>query len=408
MNARTLEAALVAGAIAFSAAPALSEPESGIALRQNALTVGWPGRSADSPFPAGTLGMSETRLRAWLGQTWGETTVRGALEAQTGFGSGAGFALLGAPPDQGRPFEVWDLGWAQATPSSALARARIERLDVAWRWGALDLDLGRQPVSLGTSHFVGVLDVLAPFGPGALDATYKPGIDALRARTALGDSGEAEVILAGRDPWHAGGALARLRTSWAGTDVELVGGHFRERGFGGLGWEGQLGPAGIWGEVALFQRRLDVEQLRGGWSQAAFSGVVGADVELPFDARGGAALLYQDFGARRPEDLPSVYLDAPYRESWTFLGSAGYGVVTLSRQLHPLVSSSVAGLVNLVDGSSLWQPRVTVSIGDNADLGSYAWIGLGAGPRTVGGAVTPGSEFGQVPSGLGLYARWFF
>lgn len=410
MSGRRLSAALLAALLAGSATSALAEPETGVALRQNALTVGWPNRAAGSPLPEGTLGMSETRLRTWLGQTWGDTTITGALELQTGFSStGTVLSLIGGTaPAQSRPFEVWDLSWSQATPSAATARARLERLDVAWRWGALDFDLGRQPVSLGTSHFVGVLDVLAPFAPGALDASYKPGIDALRVRTALGETGEAEVIVAGKDPWHRGGTLGRWRSNWAGTDVEVLGGRFRDRGFGGLGWEGQLGSAGVWGEVALFQRRPDVEQIRAGWSAAALSGVVGADVNLPLDLHGGAALMYQDFGARRPEDLSSVYMDAPYQESWAFLGSAGYGVLTLSRSLHPLVTGSLAGIVNLVDGSSLWQPRLSFSISDNADLGAYGWIGAGAGPRVEGSKVTPGSEFGMVPTGLGLYARWFF
>ena len=138
------------------------------------------------------------------------------------------------------------------------------------------------------------------------------------------------------------------------------------------------------------------------------SGVVGADFNLPFDTRGGVGLLYQDFGARRPEDLPSVYTDAPFRESWAFLGSAGYGLVTLGRQLHPLVMGSLAGLINAVDGSSLWQPRLTFSISDNADLGAYGWVGLGAPPRTAAGKVIPVSEFGMSPTGGGLYARWVF
>jgi len=394
----------------------MAETETGAALRQNALTVGWPNRPAGVPLPEGNPGMAETRMRAWLGHSWpdlpwGETRINGAVEVQTGFssaGSGGLGLIGGGAPSQASPYEILDLTWDQGGSSTATTRAKVERLDVTWSVGAVDFDLGRQPVSLGTSHFVGVLDVLSAFAPGALDASYKPGIDALRARTALGDTGEAEVILAGDDPWNQGGSLARLRTSLAGMDVELLGGRFRNRGFGGLGWEGELGPAGVWGEVALFQRRPAIEKVRAGWSRAAFSGVVGADFNLPFETRGGAALLYQDFGARRPSDLASVYTDAPYKESWAFLGSAGYGVLTASRQLHPLINGSLAGILNVVDGSTLWQPRLAFSISDNSDLGVYGWIGMGAPPRVEGENVTLGSEFGMAPTGVGIYARWFF
>lgn len=404
----------VCALVVLAGSPAHAETETGVALRQNALTAGWLQRPAGVPLPGDRLGLSETRMRTWLGQTWsgqpwGETRLQAALELQTGFSSApnTGLGLIGGgSPAPNNPFEIIDLTWDGG--GTAQTRARIERLDARWSLGALDVDLGRQPISLGTSHFVGVLDVLSPFAPGALDASYKPGVDALRARTALGETGEAELILAGSDPWNQGGSIARLRTSLAGMDIELLGGRFRNRHFGGLGWEGELGPTGVWGEVALFQRRPDVETLRGGWDQAAFSGVVGTDFKLPFEIHGGAALMVQDFGARRPEDLASVMTDAPYQEGWAFLGSQRYGVLTASKQLHPLINGSLAGILNLVDGSTLWQPRATLSVSDNSDLGVYGWIGTGTLPHVDGASVTPGSEFGMVPTGLGIYARWFF
>ena len=421
MSARTLSAAVLAGSLWLAVTPAWAETTTGAALRQNSLMADWPVRPTGIPLPTGAVGMAETRLRTWLNQTWddlpwGAMRLNTALEVTSGMSSvgGSSLGILGSGiPSQQQPFEVADLTWepsgaAGASARGATTRARIERLDLAWSLGAVDFNLGRQPVSLGTSHFVGVLDVLSPFAPGAMDASYKPGIDALRARTALGDKGEAEVILTGREPFQGGGAIARMRSSLSGMDVELLGGQFQNRTFGGLGWEGELGPAGIWGELALFERRPDVEQFRGGWRRAAFSGVLGADFNLPFETHGGAAVMVQDFGARRPDDLASVTTDAPFREGWAYLGSAGYGVLTASKQLHPLLNGSLAGLVNLVDGSTLWQPRLTYSISDNADLGAYAWIGLGAPPRLEGTTVTPGSEFGMMPTGLGLYARWFF
>lgn len=414
MSTRTLNSALctalVVTAAGLASQPAWAESETGLALRQNALTVGWPIRPEGVLLPQGTLGVSETRLRAWLSRSWEDVRVTAALEVQSSVSSmgtsGTGFVGGSGTPSQSRPFEVVDLTWEQGAASPA--HARLERLDVAWSWGAIDYNLGRQPVSLGTSRFVGVLDVLAPFAPGAMDASYKPGIDALRIRTALGDTGEAEVILAGSDPWRQGGTLGRLRNALAGMDLEILAGRFRDRGMMGLGWEGELGSAGVWGELALYERRPHLEQIRAGWSRAAFSGVVGADFNLPFDTRGGAALMYQDFGARRPEDLASVFTDAPFREGWAFLGSAGYGMVTASKAFHPLVNGSVTGLVNLIDGSTLWQPRLTFSISDNSDLGAYAWVGLGSPPRLDGESVTLGSEFGGIPTGVGLYTRWYF
>lgn len=389
---------------------AASEGDQGLALRQNVLFASWPSGNAP-PLPAGALGTTQLRLRAWSTQNLGETTLKAAIETQAGFSTTAmagGSLLFGASgTTQSRPFEIGGLNWessASATPMSV----RIDRLDLGWRWGDVDFDLGRQPISIGTSHTVGVLDVLAPFSPGNLDSTYKAGIDALRIRTPLTETQEAELIVAGVDPLGAGGILGRMRTSLFGQDLELIGGHVRQRNVGGLGWEGELGGMGFWGELALFQRRPEVEKLRGGGSWSAFSGVVGTDVSLPGDFKLGASMLYQDFGARSPQELASVYTDAPYKESWVFLGESTYGVIGLARQLHPLLTGSVSGICNLVDGSMLLQPRLTYGVADNADLGAYGWIGLGSTPQINGTAMTLTSEFGMVPSGAGLYARWFF
>ncbi len=387
------------------------QPTTGFALRQTTLVAGWPEHPAGSGLPPGAMGIADTRLRSWLNDRWYGVRFSGAVEFETGYGSApsSNLGLLGdSNPGVSRPFDVLDLTWVPTSPTSATSRAEVERADLRWSTGPLDFDVGRQPISLGTSHFVSVLDVLAPFAPGSLDASYKPGIDAVRVSAGFGEQGVAELIVAGTDPWNRGGTLARLHDTLAGMDVEILGGRFRDRSFGGFDWDGQVGPAGLWGEFAAFQRLPGIEQYRGGLRQVALSGVAGADLSLPFDLQGSFGLLYQDFGARRPEDLPSVYTDAPYRQGWDFLGSAGYGVVTLSRALGPLVSGSVSGLVNLVDGSTLWEPQVTYSVSDNADLGAYVWAGVGAPPARDGATVVPRSEFGMVPTGGGLYARWFF
>ena len=125
-----------------------------------------------------------------------------------------------------------------------------------------------------------------------------------------------------------------------------------------------------------------------------------AGTEIPADAAAHD-------GLRAHEALPALG-DAPFAESWAFLASAGYGLVTLHRRLHPLVDADLAGILNLVDGSTLWQPRLTVNVGDNADISFYGWLGTGEKNRYSPAGVTTRSEFGSLPDGGGFYARWFF
>ena len=383
-----------------------------LALRQNVLVFRQPP-GADAFISDRSFGMTQSALRYDERIYFGNATVSAALDTKLGFTS-SGMAGLGMFESGGGifgtsdPVERWDATFDHIPDGSTTLQTRLQRLDVRWSIGSYDIDIGRQPLSLGTSHFIGVLDVIAPFSPGDLDATYKPGVDAVRFRRGIGMTGEAEVIAVASKPWDDGALIGRYRTSVKGVDLEVVGGRFRHRGFGGIGWEGGVGEVGIWGELALFEHREGHENIWGGLSGAAFSAVSGIDVNLPADFKAGGALMYQDFGVRDPEDLDEAYAGAPFREGWAFLASAGYGLVTLHRQMHPLIDADLAGILNLVDGSTLWQPRLTVSISDNADMSFYGWISTGRESEYTFTGIDWKSEFGAIPDGGGFYTRWFF
>ena len=400
----------------FGILPAVSagavEYDTGIALRQNVLMFRWPQELSRLFGMERDFGISETRARVFGSASRGPVTVNGAIETKANFMSGTigsfGQFQEGSLLGTGRPLRHWDLSRKHVSGTSTSATSLIDRMDVTVRLGDYDLDLGRQPISIGTSHFVGVLDVIAPFAPGDLDATYKPGVDAVRVRRLVGMTGEAEIIAVGNTEWERGALLGRLRTNWRSMDFEMVGGRFRERMFGGVGWEGEIAEWGFWGECAAFERKSERERFHGGWTKAAVSAVTGIERLLPADITAGTSLLWQDFGVRDPDDLLDVYKEAPFNEGWVFLGSCAYGVLTAHRQMHPLVNADIAGILNLVDGSTLWQPRISISTGDNTDLSVYGWLGAGEKPSVVNGTMTAGSEFGMMPSGGGFYGRWFF
>jgi hypothetical protein len=409
--------------IAAAAISGAADFDYGADLRQNTLIFKRGNSMPVMLMPDRIIGLSQTALRVNGDVYFEDFTISGALENKStflstdqGFGGimgGQGGGFFGSS----KPLRIQDETFHHISEDNATMQTSIERLDVSWYMGAWTFDVGRQPVSIGTSHLVGVLDVIAPFSPGDLDATYKPGVDAVRIRRGIGMTGEAEIIAVGDDNMDNGAILTRGRGSFGGIDIEGIFGRFRQRNFGGIGWEGGLGEwGGIWGETALFQHRDGEEQIYGGSEDVAFSGVAGLDYELPWDMRGGTSFMYQDFGYRDTDDLFNVYNDAPFREGWAFLAANRYGVQTLHRELHPLVQGDLAGIINLVDYSTLWQPRLTVSVGDNSDISFYGW--LSSGEKTdiavpVQGQqgaplIDPGSEFGMIPQGGGMYARWFF
>ncbi|MFC1522411.1 hypothetical protein ACFL6Y_08365 [Elusimicrobiota bacterium] len=387
--------------------------EPGISIRQNAARYSWPSGGNGVFLPEGSFSVSDTRARPWVTTKGDYFSFSLALEARSTFSSSKARSSLYSQSDANilganTLIERWDWTRTHTSKPSTLTQTRIERINIAFSHSNLDFTLGRQPISLGTSHFIGVLDVIAPFAPGDMDGTYKPGVDAVRVSKGIGATGEAELIMALANPSPDGAILARHRASYDGTDVEVIFGRFRKRTLAGFGWEGEIKPFSIWGEMALFERRKAHEHRWGRSSQAAFSGVAGGEYSPVSGFVVGSAFFYQDFGVREPEDLLSVAADAPFQEGWTFLASQKYLMLTLQKEFHPLVKGDMAGLFNLVDDSALWQPKVTVSINDNADMAAYGWITTGATPSINGFLISTPSEFGMLADGAGCYMRWFF
>lgn len=284
----------------------------------------------------------------------------------------------------------------------------FERLQASWRCGKCDIDFGRQPISLGTSHFIGVLDVLAPFSPGYLDATFKPGIDALRLRTRAGETGEAELIFVPARTRKQRAIIGRIRYPVVGFDLEGIVGHFRRRQMLGIGWEGEKRGWNLWGEAVVFSRRADAERRRSGPSGYARSIIAGLERQIRTYTRMGVAGFYQDFGVNDPTILPEVFMDAPFVERWAYLGGRKYLLATYDQELHPLVSLSISTLLNLSDGSTLWQPRILFSIDDNSDFTLFACIGTGSDSGFSPSGPVVRSEFGSYPDGIGFMTRRFF
>jgi hypothetical protein len=322
-------------------------------------------------------------------------------------GSATGGGWSDTTPEEG--LRLWSWTNHHETRDRRQTHSTIDRLDAAWTWGAIDLDLGRQPISLGTSHFLGVLDVLTPFTPGYLDGTYKPGVDALRLRTGFGTAGEAELIAAGAQPGGAGALLGRFRQNFSGFDLEVVGGRFRHRGMLGFGFEGERHRVTWWGELAGFERRITKERHRGGpFPRYALAWILGAEKTIRTGTRAGLALFHQDFGAREAKDYVNLSQDAPYREGWATLGGTRYGLVTVSQELTPVFHVNLSGIVNLNDRSTLWQPQCVWNTGDNADTTLFFWLPTGRPTQLAFPAPIPRSEFGGFPIGFGFLTRRFF
>ncbi len=113
---------------------------------------------------------------------------------------------------------------------------------------------------------------------------------------------------------------------------------------------------------------------------------------------------HDGYGAARPSDLTAVLLSTPYRRGDLQVLGRDVAAAQLSWQVHPLVSTEVAALWDLRDGSLLVGPAATWSVSAAASLRAGAF--LPSGPE--GTALAPGSEFGPAPRSGYAALSWFF
>lgn len=381
--------------------------EHGTAVRQ---IINWQNLpDAYKNFP-GTFKKShsfQTLARCWQNHTFGDVKFKSAFEISFYYSQNTTNASFNSK--KGYRTKSFDTSARLLSRSNTAVDFDLERLEFSFTTGIYDFQAGRQPISLGTSHFVSILDIIAPFHPGYLDSSYKPGVDAIRIRTFAGETGEMELIgikspINGHD-----GLLARYRNTFSGFDLELVGGRFRKRNFLGLGWEGEKRKINLWGEAALFERKRTHDANLGGFSSnIALSFISGADKDLGKNWRGGIAYLHQDFGADRVENFSRVYSSLPAQQGWLFLAGKSYFLINASRELNPLTNFSINGMLNLHDASTLWQPVITLNTGNESDLSIYAWLNTGKRPIAAGTSLILKSEFGSFSTGAGFIFRRYF
>lgn len=398
----------------FAAILILTQPlravEISVASRQIANYSHWPDAFSDLRLSHADSFQLQSLNRFIANETSSGFRLKFAAELQSDYASMGGNSQASWQTARQRSSYKavrTDANWLDRDEVRVLSE--IERCEVGFTSGKFDFQLGRQPVSFGTSHFVSVMDVLAPAQPGYLDSSYKAGIDAFRIRTVSGKTGELELVLAaGRDS-RDNAAIARWRDTFSGFDIEVLAGQFRQRSYFGAGWEGEKNKINFWGEMAVFARNNDLDRHFGGVAEKfATSWIIGLEKDTGNDWRHSIAYFHQDFGARRSEDLPAVYGTLPYLQGWTYLAASSYLIVNSSREINPLTRLNLNTMINLVDNSTLWQPVLTLNLSDESDVAIYGWLKTGASPASAAGQVNLRSEFGAFPAGLGLIYRRYF
>lgn len=275
----------------------------------------------------------------------------------------------------------------------------VDYANVRLTRGQTDVVLGRQAVTFGRSFFWNPTDWLSSFAPTEIDREYKGGVDALRISHGLGRFSGVELVYAYGEDGDAdrSALLGRAYANWRDWDVEVLGGRVLTDDRLGFGWSGEVRGAGVRGELAIHRPRVDGER---DFVRATLE----ADYRWPSSWLVSLELHYNGFGSSDPADYEELF--ASPRVATGQIQNVGrrYFGGQASYELTPLLTLTGAVLVNLDDGSGVFNPSFVRSLSDESDLVVGALVPWGESPSAAGLR----SEYGSYFSALWVQWRWSF
>ncbi len=404
--------------IAFGLCAAAASVEAGaISLdgyyKSYASAYGFPsfslgGYSIDPP----PLGAVSNRLRVdlrWRVQPW--VSVNAAYDIEGRVQDPILFSTDLLPGAVGRAYRVDDLDQRLYPVSSHPVRSfalmqNLDRAQLDFRLGRLDLYVGRQAIAWGTARVINPTDILAPFSYATLDTEDRVGIDAIRARVPIGFMSELDIgLVAGKDAKSKeSAACVRYKTYIAETDLTGIVAGFREHFMVGIDAARSIGGAGSWLEAAVVWPKLlqPEESLR---PDPYWRVSVGADYNFGANTYTFLEYHYNQPGSDDPADYVALTSTSAYTDGAVYLLGEHYLAPGVQRQITALITGTAQILWNLSDGSAYVSASVEYNLAENVYLAGGGYVGLGEGPD---GPLRLRSEFGSYPDTFYSAFRYYF
>ena len=240
--------------------------------------------------------------------------------------------------------------------------ARVDRFSIGYRQPSWSMRFGRQAISWGNGLVFQPLDLFSAFSPTTIDREFKPGVDSMLFESLVGEVGELQVLLIGRqetmDSLSAHTMAAKWHMDLGGFAFDvIVAEHIRED-FTGASLSAPLGGSLV---------RVDASRICDEMSSCAVNALVNIDYTISI----GPALLYvfaelyhNGFGldnasAELPESLRQRFSRGEVFTITKNFASFGANVTW-----HPLLSQSFVMINSLGDESGLFQTAVNYEPSD--------------------------------------------
>lgn len=279
---------------------------------------------------------------------------------------------------------------------------RFDRMNVSWRpTDNIDLRVGRQAISWGTTLFLTPADPFIPFVPADPFRLFRAGVDAIRLRIYPSALSSLDFVVRPTDTemGEEVTALARGLTTWRNWELSAWGGSLYGDVSGAVGAVGAIGSWALRGE-AVIREYGETLVGRGTIGVDRFFVVDGHDVSIQWE--------YQrdGLGAAVSEDYLRLLYSRAFQRGELQVFGRDETALSGSFMINPLWTVAGLSLWNLNDGSMLVAPTVAYSAGDETAISAGLYFGFG--DDEVSSTRPLPSEYGLSGITGFLSVSWFF
>lgn len=274
--------------------------------------------------------------------------------------------LASALPNYGELIDVNNdyLDLSCFTPRSGkwLLHTMVDRAYIEWTKEDWEVSVGRQRVNWGVNLVWNPNDIFNSYSFFDFDYEERPGSDAIRVKKYTGFASSLELAVSVNDDFDETVIAGMYKFNTHGYDVQVLAGKSRQDLTAGIGWAGNLGGAGLKGEVTYFSPYND-SQLKEALLASVtidynFENSLYLHGSYLFNSDGVNEILPGQLALNNAERITARQL-SPLKHS-AFLQT--------SYTFHPLISGGLATIWYPSAQAFFFNPNATFSLGPNLDL----------------------------------------
>lgn len=337
--------------------------------------------NAEIPMPFGKVNWMEYRLQNRLNLRWNpSSSIDVHAQIRTRFFAGdlvrniPGYAD-GIDNDDG----LMNLSWLVFDHTYWLLHFIPDRLYFQYSKENWDIRVGRQRVNWGVNMITNPNDIFNIYSFYDFDYIERPGSDAVRVQRHLGFGKRLEIAV--RPDRSLRNSIAGLLYAFRANDydVQLITAFYRNRIALGGGWAGNLGSAGLKGEIMAYR---DIEEQVGRRS-VNFISAISVDYMFPSGLFLIGEFLYNHDGGQEAFVLLAENL-SPDNPSFSRYQLA----VQLRYPINPLLDLIYSNIYYPDEKAVFIAPGITYSVAEDLDFQLLSQIFIGSSRSSLANAAS--------------------